>query len=76
MGPSSDWTGGKSRSLRDSIPDRPARSSVAIPTEPPGTRPSTYSLIYFAVSLAKGPQPLSKLFLQRVRSSASAFKFQ
>jgi len=26
------WTGGKSRLHRDSIPDRPARSSVAIPT--------------------------------------------
>jgi len=32
------WTGGKSRLHRDSIPDRPARSSVAIPTELPGTR--------------------------------------
>ena len=29
------WTGGKSRPHRDSIPDRPARSSVAIPTELP-----------------------------------------
>jgi len=27
------WTGGKSRPHRDSIPDHPARSSVAIPTE-------------------------------------------
>ena len=27
------WTGGKFRPHRDSIPDRPARSSVAIPTE-------------------------------------------
>jgi len=27
------WTGGKSRPHRDSIPDRPVRSSVAIPTE-------------------------------------------
>ena len=27
------WTGGKSRPRRDSILDRPARSSVAIPTE-------------------------------------------
>ena len=27
------WTGGKSRPHRDSIPDRPARSSVAISTE-------------------------------------------
>jgi len=30
------WTGGKSRPHGDSIPDRPARSSVAIPTELPG----------------------------------------
>ena len=30
------WTGGKSRPHRDSIPNRQARSSVAIPTELPG----------------------------------------
>jgi len=30
------WTGGKSRPYRDSIPDFPARSSVAIRTELPG----------------------------------------
>ena len=30
------WTGGKSRPHRDSIPNRRARSSVAIPTELPG----------------------------------------
>jgi hypothetical protein len=35
------WTGGKSRPHRDSIPDRPSRSSVAIPTELPGP-PSVY----------------------------------
>jgi len=29
------WTGEKFRLHRDSIPDRPARSSVAIPTELP-----------------------------------------
>jgi hypothetical protein len=29
------WTGGKSGLHRDSIPDAPARSSVAIPTELP-----------------------------------------
>ena len=34
------WTGGKSRPHRDSIPDRPARSSVAIPTELPGPQSS------------------------------------
>ena len=32
------WKGGKSRPHRDSIPDRPARSSVTIPTELPGPR--------------------------------------
>jgi len=30
------WTGGKSRPYRDSIPDRPTRISVAIPTDLPG----------------------------------------
>jgi len=30
------WTGGKSGPRRDSIPDRPVRTSVAIPTELPG----------------------------------------
>jgi len=34
--PGSVWRGGKSRPHRDSNPDRPARSSVAIPTELPG----------------------------------------
>ena len=32
------WTGKKSRPHRDSIPDRPASSSVAIPTELPAPR--------------------------------------
>jgi len=31
--PETVWTGGKSRPHRDSIPDRPARSSIAVPTE-------------------------------------------
>jgi len=39
------WTGGKSRPHRDSIPDRPARSSVAIPTEPPGP----LTLLYYNI---------------------------
>ena len=34
--PGQVWTGGKSRPHQDFIPDRPARSSVAIPTELPG----------------------------------------
>ena len=36
------WTGGKSRPHRDSFPDRPARSSVPIPTELPGPQLSHY----------------------------------
>ena len=46
------WTGGKSHPHRDSIPDRPARSSVAIPTELPGP------LIYMYTSDARryGPR--------------------
>jgi len=38
------WTGGKSRSHRDSIPDRPACRSVAIPTELPGPHIYTHTL--------------------------------
>ena len=34
--PGSVWTDGKSRPHRDSIPDRPVRSSAAVPTELPG----------------------------------------
>ena len=36
------WTGGKSRPYRDSIPDRPARSSATIPTELPGPHPQLF----------------------------------
>ena len=36
------WTGGKSRPHRDSIPDRPARSAVAIPTGLPGPPSNCY----------------------------------
>ena len=39
------WTGGKSRPRRDSVPDRPARSSVAIPTELPGPPSLSYRYI-------------------------------
>ena len=41
------WTGGKSRLHRDSIPDRPARSLVAIQTELPG--PYIYIYIYIII---------------------------
>jgi hypothetical protein len=36
------WTGGKSRLHRDPIPNRPARSSIAIPTELPGSHIISY----------------------------------
>jgi len=36
------WTGGKTRPHRHSIPDRPACSSVAIPTELPGPQLHTH----------------------------------
>ena len=38
--------GGKSRPHRDPIPDRPARSSVAILTELPGPQINKYIYIY------------------------------
>jgi len=40
------WKGGKSRPHRDSIPDLPARSSVAIPTELPGPQLKQYKTFY------------------------------
>ena len=43
------WTDGKSRPHRDSIPDRPARSSVAIPTELPG-QVSRLQAVYIYIS--------------------------
>jgi len=45
------WKGEKSRPHRDSIPDRPALSSVAIPTELPAPPPHThkYTYIYMCV---------------------------
>ena len=49
------WRAGKSRPHRDSIPDRPAPSSAAIPTQLPG--PQTYTLTY--------PFPKGKLLLDR-----------
>ena len=39
------WTGGKSRPHRDSISDRLARSSVAIPTELPGPQFKYYNIM-------------------------------
>ena len=45
------WTGGKFRPHRDSIPDHPARSSVAIPTE----LPDPLIVIYIFVVVAKYP---------------------
>ena len=42
------WAGEKSRPHQDSIPDRPARSSVAIPTELPGPH-CIYIYIYMYI---------------------------
>ena len=39
------WTGGKSRPLRDSIADRPARNSVAITTEPPDPQHMVFTMM-------------------------------
>ena len=50
------WTGGKSLPHGDSIPDRPVRSSVALPTELPG--PQTYlkfsKLFWRSISASPG----------------------
>ena len=40
------WMGGKSRPHRDSIPDSPARRSVAKPTELPGPHACMYVCMY------------------------------
>ena len=45
--PGSVWTGGKSRPYLHSIPESPARSSVAIPTELPGPHAFIYLTIIF-----------------------------
>jgi len=56
LGPGAGLTGGKSRPHRNSIPDRPARSSVAIPTELPG--PYIYIYIYvYALALVPDVGP-------------------
>jgi len=41
----------KSRPHRDVIPDRPARSSVAIPTEPPGPQYKVRVLLFPTINL-------------------------
>jgi len=57
VGPGPVGTVGKSRPHRDSIPDRPARSSVAIPTELPGPlfvvkyRKHSSKIIYYLLKL-------------------------
>ena len=60
------WTGGKSRFHREAIPDRPARSSVAIPTELTGPLFKLYILAYIEhngdVSLEIPPLGIHGLF--------------
>ena len=70
------WTGGKSRLNRDSIPDRPARSSVDIPTELPGPHIInilTYyvGIFYVKVKAWTGPESSRRLRGSRIsRQSA------
>ena len=45
------WTGGKSHLHRDSIPDPPARSSAAIPTELGAHQLQYYSYVYRQLAL-------------------------
>jgi len=56
------WTGIKSRPHRDSIPDRPARRSVAIPTELPGPQNiyPTHKISYWSYEI--GPFLRSQYF--------------
>ena len=54
------WTGEKSRPHRDSIPDRPARSSVAIPTELPGPQIAVKVKVKFALEQATKTQRWSR----------------
>jgi len=57
LAPGQVWTGGKSRPHRDSIPDRPVPSSVAIPTELPGPRHSQYSKYKISTNLLQTAHP-------------------
>ena len=52
------WTRGKYLPHLNSIPDRPARSSVAIPTELPGPELSMYPIV-FAIKFAQNSHCLS-----------------
>ena len=52
MGPRAGLQGGKSRPYRDSIPDRPARSSIAVLTELPGQQICINTLVITACVLS------------------------
>ena len=73
------WTDGKSRPHRDSIPDRPSRSSVAIPTELPVhvSRQGNYDSVKLSIFswkfvLFNWKQPSAE-YLCEVRSTNSLF---
>jgi len=54
------WRVGKSRPHRDSIPDRPARSSVAIPTELPSQiKDNNKSELYIKIQSLPGSKHTS-----------------
>ena len=61
--PGSVWTGGKSRPHRDSIPERPARSSVTVPTELPGPQ-------FKLQNTAKNKKKLGWKYHQKIRRDA------
>ena len=57
------WTGRKSRPHRDSISNRPARSSVAIPTELPGPRQIVYVSIMNQMNNISDSQSVGPVFI-------------
>jgi hypothetical protein len=66
------WTSGKSRPDRDSIPDRPAHSSVAIPTELSG--PERVKYLHLNLKALFPPGSLEfKNNLHVVRSTVSKY---
>ena len=70
------WTGGKSRPHRDSIPDLPAHSSVAVPTELPGTHTHihTFIYIYMYIYIERERERLIERERERsIETSVSAF---
>jgi hypothetical protein len=69
---------GKSRLHRDLIPERPARSSVPIPTEPPGPQPAIYAfqnLSLIVIAASKEIYCFCNTFLRRLNRNFCKHKF-